>query len=181
MLTAAGVPFEAIPADLDESALKRDLASAGPEAVAAALARAKAESVSATSAGALVIGADQMLECDGRWFDKPADRMAARRQLLTLRGRTHRLISAVAVVRDGNLLWEHRDDAHLAMRQFSETFLDRYLDAVGPAVQASVGAYQLEGLGAQLFDSVAGDFFTILGLPLLPLLSFLRDEGILTP
>ena len=180
MLTAAGVVFEAIPADVDESALKQEMNAAGPEAVASALAQAKALVVSARVPGALVIGADQMLECDGRWFDKPTDQPAARRQLLALRGRSHRLISAVVVVCDGGVLWEHRDDARLAMRHFSETFLNEYLAAAGPAVQASVGAYQLEGRGAQLFDSVAGDFFTILGLPLLPLLAFLRREGILT-
>jgi septum formation protein len=181
MLSAAGVVAQALPADVDEAAVKRDMMSAGPEAVAVALARAKARVVSARMPGALVIGADQMLECDGRWFDKPVDRSAARRQLLELRGRQHRLICAVAVVLDGDVLWECRDEARLAVRDFSDAFLETYLDAAGPAVQASVGAYQLEGLGAQLFDSVDGDFFTILGLPLLPLLAFLRREGNLTP
>lgn len=180
LLRAAGVAFDIAPADVDEAAVKRDMTTAGPEAVASALARAKALAMAATSPQALVIGADQMLECEGRWFDKPADRDAARRQLLALRNRGHRLISAVAVASGHKVLWECRDDANLVMRDFSEAFLDTYLDAVGSAVQSSVGAYQLEGLGAQLFESVDGDFFTVLGLPLLPLLAFLRREGNLT-
>lgn len=180
MLRAAGIVFDTVPADIDEAAVKTALAAAGPEAVAKALARSKALAVAAGRPHALVIGADQMLECDGRWFDKPVDRLSARRQLLALRGRSHRLISAVAVAFAGRILWEGCDNACLVMRDFSESFLDVYLDAAGSAVQNSVGAYQLEGLGAQLFETIDGDFFTILGLPLLPLLAFLRREGILT-
>ncbi len=180
ILTAAGIAFDIVPADVDEAAVKSDMVSASPEAVAAALARTKALSVAAGSPRALVIGADQMLECEGRWFDKPTDQPTARRQLLALRGRSHRLISAVAVAFGNRILWECRDNARLAMRDFSETFIDSYLDTAGSAVLHSVGAYQLEGIGAQLFESVDGDFFTILGLPLLPLLDFLRREGILT-
>ena len=179
LLAAAGLDFQIVPADVDESAVKRDMASAGPEAVASALARTKALTVATTAPAALVIGADQMLEGDGRWFDKPGDRASARRQLLMLRARSHRLISAVAVVCGHDVLWEGRDSARLVVRDFSDTFVDAYLDAVGPDVQNSVGAYHLEGRGAQLFDSVDGDFFTILGLPLLPLLACLRREGIL--
>jgi len=181
MLTAAGVDFRAVPADVDEAALKQDLSTCEPGEVALALALAKARKVAADWPGALVIGADQMLECEGLWFDKPVDAHAARRQLLALRGRSHRLICAVVAVADGDSLWQHREEAQLVMRPFSEDFLDGYLEAAGPAVLGSVGAYQLEGVGTQLFDSVAGDFFTILGMPLLPLLAFLRREGNLTP
>jgi septum formation protein len=146
--------------------------------VAEALAELKAQRIARRHPGALVVGADQMLECEGRWFDKPADRAAARSQLLDLRGRTHRLVSCAVVVRDGERMWHQIDSARLTMRNFSEAFLDEYLDRVGDDVLHSVGAYQLEGLGAQLFHRVEGDFFTILGLPLLPLLGFLRVHGV---
>ncbi|ANC92587.1 septum formation protein Maf [Azospirillum humicireducens] len=148
------------------------------EAVAEALAELKAQRITRRHPGALVVGADQMLECEGRWFDKPADRAAARAQLLDLRGKTHRLVSCAVVVRDGERMWHKVDSARLTMRNFSESFLDDYLDRVGDDVLHSVGAYQLEGLGAQLFQRVEGDFFTILGLPLLPLLGFLRVHGV---
>lgn len=146
--------------------------------VAEALAELKAQRITRRHPGALVVGADQMLECEGRWFDKPADRAAARDQLLALRGRTHRLVSCAVVVRDGERIWHRTDSARLTMRNFSEAFLDDYLDRAGDDVLHSVGAYQLEGLGAQLFHRVEGDFFTILGLPLLPLLGFLRVHGV---
>ncbi|XEY19255.1 nucleoside triphosphate pyrophosphatase [Azospirillum sp. HJ39] len=146
--------------------------------VAEALAELKAQRIARRHPGALVIGADQMLECEGRWFDKPAGRDAARDQLLALRGRTHRLVSCAVVVRDGERMWHKTDSARLTMRNFSEAFLDDYLDRAGEGVLHSVGAYQLEGLGAQLFHRVEGDFFTILGLPLLPLLGFLRVHGV---
>lgn len=146
--------------------------------VAEALAELKAQRITRRHPGALVIGADQMLECEGRWFDKPAGRDAARDQLLALRGRTHRLVSCAVVVRDGERIWHKTDSARLTMRNFSEAFLDEYLDRAGEGVLHSVGAYQLEGLGAQLFHRVEGDFFTILGLPLLPLLGFLRVHGV---
>ncbi|PWC32257.1 Maf family protein [Azospirillum sp. TSO35-2] len=148
------------------------------EAVAETLAELKAQRVTRRHPGALVIGADQMLECDGVWFDKPTDRAAARTQLLALRGKTHQLVSCAVVVRDGARMWHKVDRARLAMRDFSDAFLDDYLDRVGDDVLHSVGAYQLEGLGAQLFQRVEGDFFTILGLPLLPLLGFLRVHGV---
>lgn len=148
------------------------------DAVAEALAELKAQRITRRHPGALVVGADQMLECEGRWFDKPADRAAARAQLLDLRGKTHRLVSCAVVVRDGERIWHKVDSARLTMRNFSEHFLDDYLDRVGEEVLHSVGAYQLEGLGAQLFQRVEGDFFTILGLPLLPLLGFLRVHGV---
>ncbi len=179
MLTRAGVVFTVHTAAVDEAAAKQAMAveSADPGEVAAALAELKATRVSAHHPAATVIGADQMLDCDGVWFDKPADAAAARAQLQALRGRSHRLTSAVVAVRDGIPVWRHREAAHLTMRPFSDAFLDHYLAGVGAAVLASVGAYQLEGRGAQLFGAVAGDHFTILGMPLLPLLEFLRDNG----
>ena len=126
----------------------------------------------------LVIGADQILECDGIWFDKPADRAAAAETLKRLRGRTHRLVSAISVLGGGRgAPWRHRGEARLTMRSFSDRFLARYLDAVGDEVTTSVGAYRLEGRGAQLFTRIEGDYFTVLGLPLLPLLAFLRGGG----
>lgn len=179
LLAAAGIAAVREAAGIDEDAIKaacrRDGRDAGSCAVA--LADAKALRVGARHPNALVIGADQILECDGRWFDKPADRAAARAQLEDLRGRAHELATAACVARDGAVLWHVLERPRLAMRRFSDTFLDDYLDAVGDEALASVGAYQLEGRGVQLFERVEGDFFSILGLPLLPLLRFLRAEG----
>lgn len=181
MLERAGVRVTLAPAAVDEEEIK--LAArrqgVGVDEVAEALAELKAQRVTRRHPGALVIGADQMLECDGRWFDKPTGRDAAREQLKDLRGRTHRLVSCAVVVRDGERLWHQLDRARLTMRPFSDAFLERYLIGAGDGVLHSVGAYQLEGLGAQLFQRVDGDFFTILGLPLLPLLGFLRVHGVL--
>ncbi|HLI10182.1 MAG TPA: nucleoside triphosphate pyrophosphatase [Alphaproteobacteria bacterium] len=181
LLSHAGVPCIADPAGIDEDEIKRSLRGDGASAARAAeaLAELKALKVSSRHGGALVIGADQMLECDGTWFDKPADRAQARAQLSALRGRRHRLVAAVVAMRDGIRLWHHIDHADLSMRHFSDAFLDAYLDRAGDSVCASVGAYQLEGLGAQLFSSIEGDHFTILGLPLLPLLDFLRAQKVL--
>ena len=145
-----------------------------------ALAELKAQRVSQRHKDALVIGADQMLQCGGIWFDKPPDLDHARGHLNALRGRTHELLSAVCVVRDGEVLWRHLESAQLTMRPFSDAFIDEYLAAAGDAVCASVGAYQLEGRGAQLFSCIKGDYFTILGLPLLPLLGFLVNHGVVT-
>ncbi|WP_298377880.1 Maf family protein [Azospirillum sp.] len=164
--------------DEEEVKLAGKAEGVGADAVAEALAELKAQRVTRRHSGALVVGADQMLECEGVWFDKPSDRAAARAQLLALRGKTHQLVSCAVIVRDGERLWHKVDRARLTMRNFSESFLDGYLDAVGDEVLHSVGAYQLEGLGAQLFQRVEGDFFTILGLPLLPLLGFLRVHGV---
>ena len=144
------------------------------------LAELKAQRVSQRHKDALVIGADQMLQCGGIWFDKPADLDHARGHLIALRGKTHELLSAVCVVRDGEVLWRHLESAQLTMRPFSDAFIDEYLAAAGDAVCASVGAYQLEGRGAQLFSRIEGDYFTILGLPLLPLLGFLVNHGVVT-
>lgn len=156
-------------------ALRREQAKAGE--AAETLAELKAIKVSRWTAGALVIGADQILECAGEWLDKPADLDQARAQLLVLRGKAHELATAVVVARDGARLWHHVARARLQMRAFSDGFLDFYLAEVGLDACDSVGAYQLEGLGIQLFSRIEGDYFAILGLPLLPLLDFLRNQG----
>jgi septum formation protein len=181
LLRAAGISVIIDAAAIDEAEVKASLraARAEPSAIARTLAELKAQRVSRRHAGSLVIGADQILECDGVLFDKPADMAAARLQLLALRGRGHRLVSAVVLVRDGQRLWHHVDRADLKMRDFSTRFLDRYLESAGQAALSSVGAYQLEGIGAQLFAAIEGDYFTILGLPLLPLLDNLREHGVL--
>ena len=180
MLRDAGVAFAVAPAMLDESAVTASMAAegGGGAEVAVALAALKARRVSSHRPGALVIGADQVLVCDGRTFEKPATLAQARDDLRALRGRTHELMSAVCVVRDGQTLWQHLARARLAIRPFTETFLETYLDAAGASVVAAVGAYQVEGLGAQLFSKIEGDYFAVLGLPLLPLLDFLRGHGI---
>jgi septum formation protein len=179
MLRAAGVEIEIVPARVDEGELKLSLRQqrADPETAAIALAELKALQVSRGKPGRLVLGADQMLDCDGAWFDKPANRAAAKGQLLALRDKTHRLTSAAVLARDGQRIWHHAAAAKLTMRAFTDTFLALYLDRAGDAVLSSVGAYQLEGLGAQMFKRIDGDFFTILGLPLLPVLDILREQN----
>lgn len=180
MLEAAGVSFQVDIPNVDETAVKSALRAqrAGAGETAEALAATKAQQISGRWPGALVIGADQMLECDGIWFDKPANSARARQTLLQLRGRTHELVTAVCVVRDRLVVWHHVARARLTMREFSDAFLDSYLARLGPAACDSVGAYQLEGPGVQLFERVCGDHFTIIGLPLLPLLEFLRGYGV---
>jgi septum formation protein len=178
LLAAAGLTFSVVPSSVDESLLKQRLLGASPAALATALAIAKAESVAALMPGKLVIGADQILELDGRTFDKPASLAEARRQLTTLRGRTHVLHSAVALVFDNGALWSTVASARLNMRAFSDAFLDAYLARAGDRVLSSVGAYEIEGLGIQLFEAVDGDHATILGLPMLPLLAELRRHGV---
>jgi len=180
MLRSAGVPFRVDAASVDEAEAKRSLGAAGADGaeIAEALAELKARRVAGRHPGALVLGADQILECDGRRFDKPADRNAAVEQLRALSGRRHELVSAAVVMRDGTRLWHAVDRARLTMRPLGEAAIAAYLDAAGAAALGSVGAYRLEGLGAQLFARVEGDFFTILGLPLLPLLDFLRGHGV---
>jgi septum formation protein len=179
LLAAAGIPVEVYPADLDERGLEANGPSQAPGAVAALLAREKAFAVAKLHPGRLTLGADQTLALDAERFAKPADRAAAATQLCALRGRTHELHSAIAFVQDTTVLFEHVSVARLTMRSFSDRFLKLYLDAVGDAATASVGAYQLEGLGIQLFEQVDGDYFTVLGLPLLETLDFLRERGCL--
>ncbi|MGB1547960.1 MAG: Maf family protein [Alphaproteobacteria bacterium] len=181
LLRAAGVPFEAVPAHVDEAEVKRSMREEPVETVVEALALLKAQQVSRRFPDTLVIGADQMLECEGTRFDKPQDLDQARVQLGQLRGRAHDLVGCVIVVKDGARLWHHPSRVTLEMRPFSDSFLDSYLAAVGEAALKSVGAYQLEGLGAQLFARIKGDYFAILGLSLLPLLDFLRTHEVLEP
>ena len=179
MLRAAGLEVEALAADIDERAAEAPLreTGAGPADIALALAMAKALDVSGRRPGALVIGADQTLDCDGEQFDKPADMEAARRQLLALAGKTHELHAGVALARDGEIVWSEVDTARMTMRRFSPEFVGRYLAKAGEAALSSVGAYQVEGRGIQLFEAIDGDHFTILGMPLLPLLAQLRRLG----
>jgi septum formation protein len=181
LLTNAGIPCIADPGAVDEEEIKRAMKAEGASAgaVAETLAELKAMRVAPRHSGALVFGADSMLECNGIWFDKPADRDHAAAHLAALSGRTHRLISSAVCVRNGARVWHHTSIASLTMRPLSKAFIDTYLDAAGPAVHRSVGAYQLEGLGAQLFAKIEGDYFTILGLPLLPMLAFLRDSHVI--
>lgn len=179
MLDNAGVAFRVDTSPVDEAAVKAAMRAEtdSPARVAEVLAELKATKVSGRYPGTIVIGADQMLDCDGVWFDKPENPAAARDQLAQLRGKTHRLTSSVVAVRDGQRLFHHTDSAKLTMRRFSDAFLDDYVKTAGDGVLSSVGAYQLEGRGAQLFMLVEGDHFTILGLPLLALLDFLRENG----
>jgi septum formation protein len=181
MFENAGVAFSVVPADVDEASLKRRLAGkAQPAAaVADALARAKAQDVSARYPDAMIIGADQILAVDNELLDNPGDLAAARAQLERLRGRTHRLLSAVALAQGGDILWTHVGEAVLTMREFSPGFLDRYLAHAGASLCQIVGAYEIEGLGIQLFERVEGDHFTIIGLPLVPLLTELRSRGVI--
>ena len=177
MLAAAGLRFEIRPAQIDERAVEAEVGTTDAAAVARLLARAKANAVAGSLPVRLVLGADQTLARGNRRFSKPADRAAAAEQLRALRGRTHELNSALALVRDGKVLFDCVDSARLTMRNISERFLESYLDMAGDAALASVGGYQLEGIGIHLFERVEGDYFTVLGLPLLPLLGFLRQNG----
>jgi septum formation protein len=180
LLEAAGVPVETHPADIDERGIEERAALSGPGEVAALLAREKAKAVAAQLPDRIVVGADQTLALGARRFSKPKDRDAAAGQLRVLRGETHALHSAVAVMHGGNVVFDHVGIARLTMRDFSEDFLQAYLDAAGPKVTTSVGAYQLEGFGIQLFAAVQGEHSTILGLPLISLLDFLRRERLLS-
>jgi septum formation protein len=182
LLKAAGVSFTALPSIIDERAVEAPLVAKGAPAaeIAAALAEKKALDVGGRSAGALVIGADQTLSCNGRRWSKPANAAEARRQIAELAGRTHELHSAVAVVRDDKAVWRHVETARLTMRPLTNAAIDAYLAEAGDAAQRSVGAYQIEGPGIRLFEKIEGDYFTVLGLPLLPLLLYLRGEGALS-
>jgi septum formation protein len=177
ILAAAGLRFAIRPAQIDERAIEAKTKARDAAGIAALLARAKADAVSAMLPGSVVLGADQTLSLLTERFSKPADRAEATAQLRALRGKTHALHSALALVRDGEVLFECVETARLTMRDFSDRFLDNYLDMVGDAALASVGAYQLEGIGIHRFERVEGDYFTILGLPLLPLLAYLRQHG----
>jgi septum formation protein len=179
ILEAAGVAVTVDPAAIDEDPVKRAFRQEGRSAAdcATALAEKKAAAVASRHEGAPVIGADQILDCGGTWFDKPRDIEDARAQLRALRGKSHELATAAVVVRDGATLWHQVERPRLVMRNFTDAYLDRYVAAMGAEICHMVGGYALEGLGAQLFARVDGDYFAILGLPLLPLLEFLRSEG----
>lgn len=176
MLVDAGLDVEAVPAEINERAVEAPLADSGvsPEDVAAILAEAKAVEVSERRPGALVLGCDQTLSLGDEVFHKPADMEGARRHLLALSGKTHQLNSAAVLVRDGEVLWRHVGVANLTMRRLEPAFIGQHLARVGDKALSSVGAYQIEGEGIQLFEKVEGDYFTIVGLPLLPLLTELR-------
>ncbi|MSO66320.1 MAG: septum formation inhibitor Maf [Pseudolabrys sp.] len=176
ILGAAGLRFETRPAQIDERAVEAKAGASDAAAAASLLARAKADAVAASQPGRVVLGADQTLALGAERFSKPANRAAAIEQLRTLRGKTHALHSALALVRDGVELFSYADTARLTMRDVSDRFVDDYLDMAGDAALSSVGGYQLEGVGIHLFERVEGDYFTILGLPLLPLLAFLRQN-----
>jgi len=177
ILAAAGLRFGIRPAQIDERATEAKAGDLDATAAAALLARAKADAVAAIQPSHLVLGADQTLALGNVRFSKPASRDEAVKQLRALRGQTHALHSALALVRDGKVLFELVDTARLTMRDFSDRFLDDYLDMAGDVALGSVGGYQLEGIGIHLFERVEGDYFTILGLPLLPLLAYLRQNG----
>ena len=179
LLTNAGISFEAVTAEIDERAVQQASGLSAPGEIASLLAREKALSVSVRQPGKFVIGADQTLALGERLFSKPAGRALAAAQLRALAGRSHELHSAVAVARDGKILFEAVAIAGMTMRRLGEAEIDVYLDEAGDAVTSSVGAYQLEGLGVHLFERIEGDHFTILSLPLLPLLAFLRSERLL--
>jgi septum formation protein len=179
LLQGAGIPIEVLAADIDERGIQAASGLSNPREIALLLAREKARAVSAHHAGSTVIGADQTLALGDRLFNKPAGRAQALAQLRDLSGHSHELNSAVAIARDGEIIFEDVSVARLTMRQMTEAELSAYLDIAGDAVTTSVGGYQLESLGIHLFERIEGDHFTILGLPLLPLLAFLRSERLL--
>ncbi len=180
LMSRAGIKFEVRPAEIDERAAEAPFANTGsiPADVARVLAEIKAVDVSGKEPGALVIGCDQILSLDDQILHKAKTMEEARRRLLTLSGKTHQLSSAVVIARDGAVIWDHVGIALMNMRKLSPQFIGRYLSAAGPSVLGSVGVYQVEGLGIQLFDSIDGDFFTIVGLPLLALVKQLRQQGL---
>lgn len=173
VLSGAGLDFNVQVSGVDEDELKNSH-SGGAEQLALALAAAKAKVIKADG---LILGADQILECDGVLYDKPRDMDEARHNLTIFRGRTHYLVGGVVLVESGDVLWSHHGRVSLTMRDFSDAFLDAYLEAAGEKILSSVGCYQLEGLGAHLFSAIDGDYFSILGLPLLPVLDGLRRHG----
>ena len=181
LLRAAGVPFEYVAAAVDEESVKEAMIGEGatPAEIADALAELKAVKGSLRERSALVLGCDQVLACDGQLYSKPSSIDEARAQLFSLRGRTHDLLTAAVIARDGQAIWRHLDRARLLMRDFSEHFLEEYLAAMGDNVTATVGGYEVERLGAQLFARIDGDHFSIQGLPLLPVLAILREHHLL--
>jgi len=181
LLSQTGIYFDTAKPPVDEAPIKTRLKQGGASAadVAEALAEAKANSVADILPGHYVIGADQMLECEGAWFDKPESRDAALRQLLALRGKTHHLLTAAVIAHEGRIIWRHTEVAQMTMRDFSNEFLATYLDKAGDALTRSVGAYEVEGIGVQLFAKIEGDYYSILGLPVVPLLIALRETGAL--
>jgi septum formation protein len=179
LLQAAGLHFTPQPVPVDEAAIKRRMQADGATPDAAALALAAEKARHADAAGAVVIGADQLLVCNGEWFDKPADRDEVLEHLMRLRGQTHVLVTAVTCWQDGAALWQHVARPVLTMRSFSNAFIEAYLAAEGEACLDCVGAYRFEGAGMHLFERVEGEHAAILGLPLLPLLGFLRRHGVL--
>ncbi len=179
LLANADISFEAVPADIDERSVQKNSGLSAPGEIAGLLAREKACFVSSKNPGRYVVGADQTLALGSRLFSKPAGRAQAADQLRLLAGGTHELHSAVAVARDGKIMFSDVSVARMTMRRLDESAIEAYLDQAGQAVTTSVGAYQLEGLGVHLFERIEGDHFTILGLPLLPLLAFMRGEGLL--
>lgn len=178
LMRNAGLAFTVQDSRVDEDAVKQNFAGGDTDALACRLAEEKALAVSRAEAGSLVVGADQILSCDGARFDKPRDMAEARANLQRFRARTHILHSGVVLALDGEIVWRHSAQAHLTMREFSDGFLDWYLDKLGEKVRTSVGCYQLEGPGIQLFEKIEGDYFTILGLPMLPLLGELRRRQV---
>jgi len=181
LLERAGITFQISPARIDEDTVKNALLAEGvrPRGIADALAELKALRVSSSRPDALILGADQVLDLEGELLSKGEAISTSRAQLVRLRGRTHRLLSAAALARNGAIIWRHVDEARLVMRDFSDAFLESYLAEEGEAVLTSVGGYRLEGLGVQLFECIDGDYFSILGLPLVPLLAALRDQKVL--
>ena len=179
LLTAAGVAFTTDPADLDEAALMAELHSAGAETMARSLAEQKAVTVSRRHPGQIVLGGDSVIAFGGEYLSKCATLDEARRLLQRLSGHTHLLVSAAALAKDGALLWAHASPCQMTMRDLGPQFLEDYLAREGEAILSSVGCYHFEGRGAQLFDRVDGDYFSVLGLPLLPVLAQLRKEGLL--
>lgn len=179
LLAAAGVAFQAVAAGIDEEEVKRSLQAEGATAIQAAetLAEMKAQKIGRKHPGALVIGADQLLECDGRWYDKPADRAAAAQQLSALAGRRHTLATATVAVRDGARIWHRHDQPRIALRALTAEQIERYLDLAGEGVLGSVGCYQVEGVGVRIIAAIEGDLFAVQGLPLLAVLDLLRQNG----
>lgn len=179
MLDAAGVAYESVPADIDERAVEAGLEGAAPAEVAEALAVAKAAAVAALHPQALVLGSDSLVVAEGRRFDKPRSREEAAEHLRFFSGKVMELHSAAAMVRDAGCVWSHASIARLQVRALSAEFIEHYLMLEWPAIGHTVGAFRIEGPGVQLFESIDGDQFTVLGMPLLPLLEALREEGVM--